>query len=89
MVNMSGKIEKNAIQSAIINTVKALDKAQKFAEETRDVESLVVIADRWLNAAYKIKGLDKPPSQMLGFIQDELEQQREDDADTELHSEPK
>lgn len=89
MVNMSGRIEKNAIQSAVINTVKALDKAQKFAEETRDIESLVVIADRWLNAAYKIKGLDKSPNQMLGFIQEEFEEQKEDESGSELHSDPK
>lgn len=88
MVNMSGKIEKNAIQSAVINTVKALDKAQKFAEETRDIESLVVIADRWLNAAYKIKNLDKSSAQMLGFIQEEVEE-KEDESGPELHSDPK
>lgn len=85
---MSGKIEKNAIQSAVINTVKALDKAQKFAEETRDIESLVVIADRWLNAAYKIKNLDKSSAQMLGFIQEEVEE-KEDESGPELHSDPK
>lgn len=85
---MSGRLEKNAIQSAIVNTVKALDKAQKFAEETRDIESLVVIADRWLNAAYKIKSLDKSTSQMLGFIQEELEE-KEDESGSELHSDPK
>ena len=85
---MSGRIEKNAIQSAIVNTVKALDKAQKFAEETRDIESLVVIADRWLNAAYKIKTLDKSSNQMLGFIQEEVEE-KEDESGPELHSDPK
>lgn len=89
---MSGRIEKNAIQSAVINTVKALDKAQKFAEETRDIESLVVIADRWLNAAYKIKGLDKPTNQMLGFIQEEVQEEEEEEdgaGPRELHSDPK
>lgn len=84
---MSGRIERNAIQSAIVNTVKALDKAQKFAEENRDIESLVVISDRWMNTAYKIKGLDKNSSQVIGFIQefDEEDQLGHE----ELHSEPK
>ena len=86
---MSGRIEKNAIHASIINAVKALDQAQKFAVETRDIESLVVISDRWMNTAYKIKGLDKSNSQMIGFITEEFEEHREDESGTELHSEPK
>ena len=84
---MSGRIEKNAIHSAIVNTVKALSDAQKFAVEQRDIESLVVIADRWMNAAYKVKGLDKSGGQMIGFIQDGFGE--EDESGPELHSEPK
>lgn len=83
---MSTKIERNAIQSAIISTVKALDQAQKFAIETRDIESLVVIADRWMNTAYKIKGLDKSVGQMIGFIHD-MEESNDESEREELPSE--
>jgi hypothetical protein len=64
---MGNKIEQDAFNKSIKQTIKILKKAEKIAEQHRDIEALVVISDRWTNLAQKIKDFDKPKPIMLGF----------------------
>lgn len=64
---MTSKLEQETFNKSIKKTIKILKKAEKIAEQHRDIEALVVISDRWAGLAQKIKDFDKPKPIMLGF----------------------
>ena len=64
------KLENFALQSSITNTLASLSEAQKIASKREDLEGLIVIAERWITIAEKIKTLDSGRQIMLGFTSD-------------------
>lgn len=73
------KTENNALQSSIFNTVSSLAKAQEIAVQRQDIEALIVISERWMMAAEKIKGLDSGKPLMLGFTSEEMHESEQPD----------
>jgi hypothetical protein len=66
------KQEKEILSNqALEKSVEALDKAHKFAEENRDIEALVVIAERWATFGNKVRNFDKNIKGMIGFYTDD------------------
>lgn len=56
---------------AIYQSAKALRKAQKIAEYNKDLDALVVIAERWMTLS-RVLEADKEDSRIpMGFIRDE------------------
>lgn len=66
-------------KTAIDKSVEALDKAQQLAVENRDIEALVVIAERWATFGHKIKSFDKNIKSMVGFYTEDEEQESENE----------
>lgn len=65
--NVSKKLEQETLEKSIKKTIKILNKAEKIASQHRDIEALVVISDRWIGLAQRLKDFDKPKPIMLGF----------------------
>lgn len=56
---------------AIHQSAKALKRAQKIAEYNKDLDALVVIAERWMTLS-RVLEADKEDSRIpMGFIRDE------------------
>lgn len=66
------KIEETALQSSLYNIMSSLSKAQEIATQRQDIEALIVISERWMLAAEKIKRLDSNKSVMLGFTSEDM-----------------
>jgi hypothetical protein len=64
---MASKLEQETLNKSIKKTIKILKKAENIAVQHRDIEALVIIADRWVGLAQRIKDFDKPKPIMLGF----------------------
>lgn len=69
------KISKEAMEKSM----EALDTAHKLATENRDIEALVVIAERWATFSHKVKSIDKNIKGMIGFYTDDEEEEKEDE----------
>lgn len=67
MFKKKGRLEEHVVNSALTNTLLSLSEAQKIATKREDLEGLIVVAERWLLMAEKIKGLDESRPVMLGF----------------------
>lgn len=67
------KVVKTVVSSdmAIHQSAKALKRAQKIAEYNKDLDALVVIAERWMTLS-RVLEADKEDNRIpMGFIKDE------------------
>jgi len=67
MFGKKHKLENTVISAALTNMVVSLGEAQRVATKREDLEGLVVVAERWLLMAEKVKSLDDSKPIMLGF----------------------
>lgn len=63
-----GKFKDHAMHESISRTMKSLRTAEKFAKESRDVEALILISERWMALMQKIEDIDVKSVQQLGFV---------------------
>jgi hypothetical protein len=68
---------KEVMDLSIEQCVDSLRIAKGLAKQNRDVEALVLIAERWAVLAGRMKDIDKKGSVMLGFSPTEEEDEDE------------
>lgn len=75
---MRKQYKEELIDKSLLKTQRALKKAQEVAEYNKDIEALVIIAERWLQFTAHVKALDKPAPQMLGFTPTMMEEEEDE-----------
>ena len=63
--------EKKVVRSSIMNSFNAINDANILAKKRDDIEALIVISDRWIALAEKVRSLDMGGAHKLGFIIEE------------------
>lgn len=59
------------IDKATKKAFKVLKRAEKFAEEHRDIEALIAIADRWAILSERLVGDHEDTDFSIGFVSQE------------------